>query len=421
MTIAVLVLVIACVLKTCASAGLDYLNMCNVRVHSKAVPEAFKSFMDFETYAKSTSYTEAKIKFSIVGCFFDLAVLLALLVSGAFPIMFNYFLGIFGSGFFAQALTLIAIMVVISIPSLPFDYYEQFVIEQKFGFNKSSVSLWITDKIKGFIVMLVLCTPICALILWFASEFENTWWIWAFVAVALFQIVMIIVYPMFIVPLFNKLEDLPEGELRTSLFELANRGKFFAKNIQVIDGSRRSSHSNAYFTGFGKFRRIVLFDTLVEQLERIEIEAVLAHEIGHYRKGHITKMILTSFLTTFVMFALMGYIANSDWFYTQFGFEKSEGFGSVLLMYSLFAGAFMFWFAPITNFFSRKHEYEADAFASELCNGGESLISALKKLHKKNLGNLTPHPLYSAFHYSHPTLAERMNALEKLSQTKNEE
>jgi STE24 endopeptidase len=164
-----------------------------------------------------------------------------------------------------------------------------------------------------------------------------------------------------------------------------------------------------------------LFDTLIEQLERIEIEAVLAHEIGHYRKGHITKMILTSFLTTFIMFALMGYIANSDWFYTQFGFEKSEGFGSVLLMYSLYAGPFMFWFAPITNFFSRKHEYEADAFASELCNGGECLISALKKLHKKNLGNLTPHPLYSAFHYSHPTLAERMNALEKLSPSKNEE
>jgi STE24 endopeptidase len=160
----------------------------------------------------------------------------------------------------------------------------------------------------------------------------------------------------------------------------------------------------------------VLFDTLIEQLEQAELEAVLAHEIGHYRKGHIIKMIITSFAMTFVMFAFMGYIANCDWFYQQFGFDKSLGLGSVILMYVLFGGSFTFWIAPITNYFSRKNEYEADAFASELCNGGQSLISALKKLHKKNLGNLTPHPLYSACNYSHPTLAERMEALEKINE-----
>ena len=159
-----------------------------------------------------------------------------------------------------------------------------------------------------------------------------------------------------------------------------------------------------------------MFDTLIEQLEQSELEAVLAHEIGHYRKGHILKMIVTSFAMSFVMFALMGYIANCDWFYQQFGFDKSYGLGSVILMYVLFGGAFTFWLAPITNYFSRKHEFEADAFASELCKDGKSLISALKKLHKKNLGNLTPHKLYSTFNYSHPTLSERMKALEEFNE-----
>ena len=413
MTVAIIVVLVACALKTFAEVILDVLNLSNVKKCANEVPEAFKSFMDFQSYQKSGAYTQAKTKFAIIEYVFAFALLSLLLVSGALSFCYGAFVNLFGGGFFAQAFSLVVVVMLISVPSLPFDYYAQFVIEQKFGFNKSSLGLWISDKIKGIIVCVVLCVPILALILWFAQTFSNTWWIWGFIAVAVFQVVMIIVYPMFIVPLFNKLEDLPDGELKTALFSLANKGKFFARKIQVIDGSKRSSHSNAYFTGFGKFRRIVLFDTLIEQLEQDELEVVLAHEIGHYRKGHILKMIVTSFVMTFIMFALMGYIANCEWFYVQFGFDKAWGLGSVILMYVLFGGVFTFWLAPITNYFSRKNEYEADLFASELCNGGSSLISALKKLHKKNLGNLTPHPIYSAFNYSHPTLAERMKALEK--------
>ncbi len=416
MTFAVAVVVVALVVKTAMSVLLDYLNLSNVRAYAQNVPDMFKSFMDIETYQKSARYTQAKTKFTIIEDLFGLVLLVLLLVFGVFPMLFGAFVNLFGNGFWGQAFALITVVCVISIPSLPFEFYLQFVIEQKFGFNKSSVGLWISDKIKGLIVSIVLCAPILALILWFAQTFSTTWWLWGFALVAIFQVVMIVVYPMFIVPLFNKLEDLPEGDLKTALFALAERGKFFAKSIQVIDGSKRSSHSNAYFTGFGKFRRIVLFDTLIEQLEQSELEAVLAHEIGHYRRGHICKMIMTSFAIMFLMFAFMGYMASSDWFYTQFGFEKSWGLGSVILIYLMFSGAFTFWFAPISNFFSRKHEYEADAFASELCSGGSSLVSALKKLHKKNLGNLTPHKLYSAFHYSHPTLAERMGALDSEGQ-----
>ena len=260
---------------------------------------------------------------------------------------------------------------------------------------------------------LVLGAPILTLLLWFSESFKQTWWIWGFIAVAIFQILMIIVYPRFIIPLFNKLEDLPDGELKERLFDLADRGGFKARTIQVIDGSKRSSHSNAYFTGFGKFRRIVLFDTLIEQLDTPELEAVLAHEIGHYKKGHIVKIMAMSFAMTFLTFAIMGYLSNSEWFYLGFGFCEASGFGPVLLMYSLFAGAFTFWLTPIFNIFSRKNEYEADKFATSICGGSESLVSALRKLHKKNLGNLTPHPLYSAFYYSHPTLLERQEALLK--------
>ena len=409
MSAAVWVVLAACILKVCASAFLEYLNLRELKKHSAGVPEAFSSFVDSETFSKSLRYTEAKTKFGVAEDLFSFAFVAALLVCGAFPYLFGKFIHLFGTGVWGQAFTLMAILVLLSVPSLPFEFFEQFSIEQKFGFNKSSVGLWIADKAKESLLSVLLFVPMVALVLFFTEKFEDTWWILGFAANTVFLVVMMVVYPIFIVPLFNKLQDLPDGELKTALFDLANRGKFRAKTIQVIDGSRRSSHSNAYFTGFGKFRRIVLFDTLIDQLDRRELEAVLAHEIGHYRKGHILKMLATSFTMTFFAFALIGWIAASDWFYTQFGFDKSWGVGSVLLMFSLFSGAFTFWFTPLSNMLSRRHEYEADAFSAELCGGGEPLISALKKLHTKNLGNLTPHPLYSAFHYSHPTLLERIN------------
>ena len=413
MTAAVVVVLCAFALKTCVSGALELLNAANVKRHAGKIPEAFEGFMDFPTYSRGAAYTAAKTKYTLAATAFDFVYYCALLASGALASVFGHFVVLFGGGLWAQAFALIASAMLISLPSLPFEFYEQFVIEQKFGFNKSTVKLWVADKIKGALVGVVLCAPILALIFWFARALPNTWWLWGFAAVAAFQLVMVVIYPMFIVPLFNKLQDLPEGELKTALFDLANRGEFRAKKIQVIDGSRRSSHSNAYFTGFGKFRRIVLFDTLIEQLDTPELCAVLAHEIGHYRRGHILKMIFASFAVEFAVFAAMGYIADCGWFYAQFGFEKSWGLGSVLLMYSLFGGAFTFWLSPVSNYFSRRNEYQADAFAASLCGGGASLVSALKKLHKKNLSNLTPHPLYSACNYSHPTLAERMAALSK--------
>ena len=413
MTFPVIVLLVMLGAKYAAQTWLEMLNIKNVKAHAGKVPEAFAGFMEESVYKKGVAYTLEKTRFGILEDACRAVFLAALLALWIIPALFDFGIDTFGATVLGQAAALILASVILSLPELPFELYSQFVIEQEYGFNKSTLRLWIVDKIKGFAVGAVLGAPILALILWFSETFKDTWWLWGFAAVAVFQVVMIVVYPRFIMPLFNKIEDLPDGELRTALFAVADKGGFKANTIQVMDGSKRSTHSNAFFTGFGKFRRIVLFDTLVQQLTTSELEAVLAHEIGHYRRGHILKMLALNFAMMFLTFAVMGYLSSSEWFYLGFGFCEASGFGPVLLMFSMFAGLFTFWLTPIANAFSRSKEYEADAFAAEIC-GADNLKSALRKLHKTNLGNLTPHPLYSAFHYSHPTLLERECALDSI-------
>jgi STE24 endopeptidase len=238
------------------------------------------------------------------------------------------------------------------------------------------------------------------------------WWIWGFALLLSFQLLMLVLYPKIILPLFNKLTPLPEGELRTRLLALADRTGFKAKTIEVIDGSKRSGHSNAYFTGFGRFRRIVLFDTLIAQLSTEELEAVLAHEIGHYRRGHIPKMIALSAVMMLAAFATIAWLAQSTWFNLAFGFPPGETAPSFLL-FGLLSGVVTFWFAPLGNLLSRRYEYQADAFARDAIGGPAAMIGALRKLAQKNLTNLTPHPWFSGFYYSHPTLVEREAALGK--------
>ena len=237
-----------------------------------------------------------------------------------------------------------------------------------------------------------------------------TWWLWGFGLLYGFQLLMLVLYPKLILPLFNKLTPLPAGELRARLLALGERTGFRAQTIEVMDGSKRSGHSNAFFTGFGRFRRIVLFDTLIAQLTPDELEAVLAHEIGHYRRGHIPKMLAVSAVTMLAGFAVVAWLAASPWFNLAFGFPPGE-LAPAFLLFGLLSGSVMFWFTPLMNLFSRKHEYEADAFAREAVGGPGPLLGALRKLAQKNLSNLTPHRWFSAFYYSHPTLVEREAAL----------
>ena len=220
-----------------------------------------------------------------------------------------------------------------------------------------------------------------------------------------------VLYPKLIMPLFNKLEPLEGGDLKDELMDLSDRSGFAAKTIEVMDGSKRSGHSNAFFTGFGKFRRIVLFDTLMEQLETNELKAVLAHEIGHYKRGHVPKMVAMSALGMLLAFWAIAFLANSTWFYAGFGFEGVVSIAPAFLLFSIMSGLITSWLTPVFSILSRKHEYEADAFARDAMGEYLSLVGALRKLNEKNLSNLTPHPLYSAFYYSHPTLLERESAL----------
>jgi len=392
-------------------SALSLLNIAEVKRRGQNPPQHILEVMDDKTYAKSVEYTLAKERLGLFGGFYETLILLAILFSGFLPWIYSFFWSGTGLSVLWESLYLISTIIIISLPGLPLEYYRQFGLEERFGFNKATVKLWITDKCKGLIISLVIGVPLISLIIFLIHQLGNYWWIWAFVTLFLFQLVMMVLYPMLILPWFNKLTPLPDDDLRQRLMNLAERTGFKARTIQVMDGSRRSGHSNAFFTGFGRFRRIVLFDTLVQQLSPEELEAVLAHEIGHYKKGHVPKMLALSAIMSLAGLWILAWLLNSPWFIQAFGFDfEQSGPGPALLLFGLLSGLFTFWLSPLLGLLSRKHEYESDRFAIEY-TGSEPMISALRKLSEKNLSNLTPHPLYSGFYYSHPTFFEREKAL----------
>jgi STE24 endopeptidase len=403
-------LIIAKLLAELVLAGL---NRMEVRRHSQKAPAAVAAIMDEATYAKSVDYTLAKNRFGVWSMIFDTGVLLLVLSSYVLPKLFADVGAWSPAGKWDDALFILFAGVLLSIPGLPFDWWGQFRLEDRFGFNKSTPGLWIMDKVKGLALMFIIGTPLLWALLSLVDWAGASWWIWGFGLMFTFQLLMMVLYPKLIMPLFNKLTPLPDGELKTRLMALADRTGFKAATIEVMDGSKRSGHSNAFFTGFGRFRRIVLFDTLIEQLTPEELEAVLAHEVGHYRRGHVPKMIAMSAAMLLGSFAAIAWLARSDWFNPAFHFPAHELAPSFLL-FGLLSGAVMFWFTPLSNILSRKHEYEADAFARDAVGGAGPLVAALRKLSQKNLSNLTPHPWFSGFYYSHPTLVEREAAMAKV-------
>lgn len=408
-----ILIVAACLLAAKAALEwyLETLNSRHARDSAGPVPETFREFIGQETYDRSIAYTLAKSKLSRIETLWDSAVLALLLFSGALPAAWYGLEGLVGSGVWSHAAMLFLILFGISLLGAPLEYSEQFHLEERFGFNKSTRLLWLSDKVKGLLIGAILGIPLLALLLWTARVAGEFWWLWGFAIFALFQLLMIVVYPQFIMPLFNKFEALAEGSLRERLMGLAERTGFRAKTILVMDGSKRSGHSNAFFSGFGRFRRIVLFDTLVEQLKEAQLEAVLAHEIGHYKLGHIPKMLAVSMVGTFLAFWMLGFLSTWAPFYNAFGFTVGDGLGPAFLLFSLLSGLVSFWLSPLFNRLSRKHEYEADRFAREAVGSPRPLMESLRGLHEKNLSNLTPHPLFSGFYYSHPTLIEREAAL----------
>jgi len=397
-------------LKWAAQLWLERLNLNHVRAHAGGVPDAFKGVVDEPTYHKSVEYTLARGKFDQIETSYQVAVLLLILFTGVLPWAFNLFTVWLGSSAWAMAVFLLAVGLTLSLPGLPLAWYDQFRLEERFGFNTSTQKIWWLDRLKGLLLGIVLGYPLLVLVLKFVDWTGSLWWLWAWAALLAFQMIMAVLAPVLILPLFNKFSALPEGSLRDRLLGLAERTRFRARSIQVMDGSKRSRHSNAFFTGFGQFRKIVLFDTLIQQLAEPELEAVLAHEIGHFKKKHIPKMLAFSALASLVGFFCLSVLAKQDWFYQAFGFTPGN-IAPALLLFGLLSGLVTFWFSPVAHWWSRRYEYQADAFAAKTMNEPLSLIGALRKLNEKNLSNLTPHPIYSGFYYSHPTLLEREQAL----------
>jgi STE24 endopeptidase len=411
MILALLITAALMVLRLAGELVLSALNRAEVRRHAAAAPPAVAAIMDPATYAKSVAYTLEKSKFGVISGIFDALLLALVIFGGVLPWLFAHIAAWGGSqAVWSHAMFILVAGVLLAVPALPFDWWEQFRLEQTFGFNKSTPALWLTDKLKGTALTFGIGFPLLWALLSLVKWAGDAWWLWGFALVFGFQLLMLVLYPKLILPLFNKLTPLPEGELRMRLLALGDRTGFRAQTIEVMDGSKRSGHSNAFFTGFGRFRRIVLFDTLVNQLTAEELEAVLAHEIGHYRRGHIPKMIGVSAVMLFGGFAVIAWLARSPWFNLTFGFPAGE-LAPAFLLFGLLSGLVTFWFTPLMNLFSRKHEYEADAFARAAMGGAEAMLEALHKLAQKNLSNLTPHPWFSAFYYSHPTLVERERAL----------
>jgi STE24 endopeptidase len=396
---------------------LNELNLRYVRARwaEKKIPDFFQGKINSEEYEKSVRYTLAKGRFTRWAEIYGRSIMLAVLFSGllgwldrfAGDLAERFSLGTYGHGI----LFCLGVGLVFSISSLPINLYSTFGLEAKFGFNKTTIGLYITDKIKMLVLGLVIGVPFLLVILWLMDAMGRYWWLWAFVFITGFQLLMIVIFPTFIAPWFNKYEPLKEGELRDRILALADKIGFKTSGIYSMDGSKRSAHSNAYFTGIGKAKRIVLFDTLIEQMTTDQGLAVLAHEMGHYKMKHIRRMLVVETVFLFVGLYILSLLLDYPPLFAAFGLTPSNH--AALVLFSLLSGPATFFLGPLMNLLSRKHEYEADCFAAITLHDGKPMQEALVNLTIKNLSNLTPHPWYSAYHYSHPTPVERIDAIRR--------
>ncbi|MDH5721526.1 MAG: M48 family metallopeptidase [Spirochaetia bacterium] len=385
-------------------------NILNIKYLSPKLPEEFKGVYKPDEYSKSQKYTRAKTKFGMISTVYDLMILLLFWFLGGFLFLdsisrsFQYSSELTGIIFFAVLLTGRMIL------SLPFSIYETFAIEEKFGFNRVTWRLFFIDRIKAITLSCLIGGPLLYVILWFFNNMGGYGWMVVWLAIVLFSIFMQYIAPIWIMPIFNKFSELKDEKFKKQIFDYAKSVNFSITNISVMDGSKRSSKSNAFFTGFGKNKKIALFDTLIEKHTNSELLSVLAHEIGHYKKKHILKGMLISVIHTGVLLFLFSIILNNKELFAAFGIEQLSVYAG-LVFFALLFSPFEMILEPLMNILSRKHEFEADNFAKETTGKSKDLISALKKLSVDNLSNLTPHPFYVFLNYSHPPVLERIRVL----------
>jgi STE24 endopeptidase len=389
--------------------ALSWLNLRHVERAGPSVPAALAGQVDADTARRTRAYTLARGRFGLVHLWYGAAVTIVLLFSGVLPALDAGLArrGVAGPHRFVAFL--VAVSILTGAAELPFSLYGTFVLEQRFGFNRTTPWLWLWDRLKGLLLAAVLGVPLLYAAYGFFALTGRWWWLWLFAFLTAVQIAMVWLYPTVIAPLFNRFSPLPDGALRARLEAMARDAGFRTRGLFVMDASRRSGHSNAYFTGF--FRpRIVLFDTLVDQMSVDEAAAVLAHEIGHYRARHVHKRLAIGLAAQLASLWILSLLAPWPPLFAAFGFG-SPSFHAAVALASLCGGSFTFFLAPIESHVSRKHEYEADRYSVALAGAPAALRSALVKLNGQNLSNLHPHPWYSAWHYSHPTLLERVAAI----------
>jgi STE24 endopeptidase len=407
MTLALAAVLVANLLTKLWLSGRQVRHVAQHRAH---VPDAFAHTISLEAHQKAADYTLAKSRVGLIDLALDAITLMAWTLLGGLDLLNQVTLNWLGEGMGQQVALVVSFTLIGSLIGLPLSLYQTFGIEQRFGFNNTTPKLWVTDMLKGLLVGMVLGLPILWLVLWLMQAGGALWWLYTWAALVIYQLFVMWIAPNVIMPLFNKFTPLEDATLKARVTALMNRSGFTAKGFFVMDGSRRSAHSNAFFTGLGAAKRVVFFDTLLAQLNGDEMEAVLAHELGHFKHRHILKMMATSFATSLAGLALLGWVSQQVWFYTGLGvLPNLSGNNSALalLLFMLVLPLFTFFVSPLSARRSRKFEFEADAYAVAHSDG-QALASALLKLYKDNASTLTPDPWYVAFYYSHPPASQRL-------------
>lgn len=387
----------------------------HIRAHRDAVPEAFADRVTLAAHQRAADYSIARTRLGQIETLYEAALLLLWTLGGGLQWLIGFWQG-FGLSDTATGVgVLVSATLIISLLDLPFSIWQTFVIEERFGFNRTRVSTFIADLLKQGLILLLLATPLTWLILWLMASSGSLWWLYVWGVWMGFTLLMIWAYPTFIAPLFNQFKPLADEALRQRIEALLARCGFTSRGIFVMDGSRRSGHGNAYFTGLGRNKRIVFFDTLLESLEPDEVEAVLAHELGHFKRRHVQKRLASMALMSLAGLALLGWLIEEPAFYQGLGVSEPSLYAG-LMLFLLISPVFGVFLTPVMSWLSRKHEYEADAFAAQQA-GATDLIRALVKLYRENASTLTPDPLYSAFHDSHPPAPLRVAHLRRLEAT----
>jgi STE24 endopeptidase len=395
---------------TAARIWLGQRQIRHVRAHRDAVPATFAQAIPLPAHQKAADYTVAKARLGMLDVLISAALTLLLTLGG----LIQWISGSWGrwlepGSILHGAALLLTVFFVQGAIGLPTTLYRTFVVEERFGFNRMTLKLFLADLVKQTLVGLALGVPLLIVVLWLMGRAGELWWLYVWVVWVAYSLLMMMIYPAFILPLFNKFTPMEEGELRARIGALLQRTGFKSSGLYVMDGSKRSSHGNAFFTGFGATKRIVLFDTLVSRLQPPEVEAVLAHELGHYKLHHIAKGMALTAAVSFAILFVLGQLIDKAWFYNGLGVTTSSN-AAALALFFLVLPEFLFFLHPLTSLYSRKREFEADKYATSHASAGE-LVGALVKLYQDNAATLTPDPLHSAFYDSHPPAATRIDRL----------